>query len=686
MLDREIGLIQFYKRIIANAHDKKIPLLERLNYICIVSRNCDELFEIRIARLLKLNKENSHKLLPDGLTPKAALALIRNHIDNLYKEIYDLYNNEIIPQLKRQHIYIADNKNLTANELKWSKDYFIEALKPVLTPIGIDPAHPFPKIPNKNLHFAVSLDGIDQFGRESKIAIVEAPRILPRVIKIPADIALKPNTFILLQDIIKLHIGDFFHGLTVIGCYPFRVTRATDLSLTANIKNLRFAVTQEINKRRYAECSRLELDIHDETPNQDFINILLKQFNLTLQDMYLVPGPVNLSRLGEIAEMVERPELRFPKFVPGTPQELTKTPNIFEAMSKSDILIHTPYQAFDPVLELTERAIHDPDVLAIKMTVYRTGQDSKLVQNLIKAAHAGKQVTASIELFARYDEEINVGLSTQLEEAGAHVVYGVMRYKVHAKMLLVVRKEGKILKEYAHLGTGNYHQTTAQTYTDFNLLTTNPKITKDVDNLFAQITGIGQAATLNILYQSPFTLFDMLIFRIKEETNIALNGKPAQIIAKMNSLLEPQIIEHLYTASKAGVKIQLIVRGACALIPKVSGVSDNIEVISIVGRFLEHHRVFYFYNSGAEDVYISSADWMDRNFFRRVETCIPILDNKVKTRIIEEGLKVYINDNVDSWVMDSSGNYTKKDNNNSHTSPKRSAQQILIQKLGKMID
>jgi polyphosphate kinase len=682
MLNREVGLIQFYRRVLAKALDKKVPLLERLGYLCIVSKNCDELFEVRIARLLKWDKVEPDKLLPDGLTAKEALAIARAEIAKLYDEIYDTYNTHLSVDLSRENIYILATNKWTKTLQKWAYDYFMNSLKPVLTPIGIDPAHPFPRVPNKNLHFAVELKGIDEFGRDSKIAIVEAPRILPRVIKVPAHLAQNKDAFILLQDIIKLHVDEFFYGLTVKGCYPFRVTRAADLTLSANAKNLRFAVTMELQNRKDAECSRLELDISSAMPNEIVIHTLLKQFNLTRQDLYLAKGPVNLSRLWDIVKMVDRPELKFPPFTPGLPIELRRETDIFKALDKSDILLHTPYQSFDPVLELTKRAAEDPEVLAIKMTVYRAGEDSELVQNLIKAAKAGKQVVASIELFARFEEEVNIGLATQLEAAGAHVVYGVMGFKVHAKMLLVVRKYNSGIKQYVHLGTGNYHQTTANIYTDFGLLTTNPKIVRDVDNIFAQITGIGRAGVLNTITLAPFSLYDMLTQKIEKEIANATRKKPAKIMAKMNSLLEPQIIHSLYRASQAGVKINLIVRGACALRPGIPGLSENIEVSSIVGRYLEHHRVFYFYNGGAEDVYLSSADWMQRNFFKRVETCVPILTKKIKRRIISEGFNLYLKDNLESWVMQADGSYIR------YTRPGRkiSAQKTLMRRLGNMME
>jgi polyphosphate kinase len=679
MLNREIGLIQFYKRVLAKATDNSVPLLEQLTYLGIVSRNCDELFEVRVARLLKWQKKDPSKIMDDGLTAGEALILLRKSVLELYHDIYNVYNKTLIPKLRKENIFILDSKQWNSVQQSWAYNYFKQKLKPILTPIGIDPTHPFPRVQNKNLHFAVELEGKDQFGRNTRIAIVEAPRILPRVIPLPDELSNGTNTFILLQDIIKLHVADFFYGLTVIGCYPFRVTRAADLTLTLNTKNIKSALSQEIQNRKYAACSRLELDISNGAPHEDVINILIKQFNINLTDLYFTQGPVNLSRILEISKLIKKPELKFLNFTPSYPKELNNKRDIFEAMDKGDILIHSPYQSFDPVVELTRRAAEDPSVLAIKMTVYRTGEDSMLVQNLIKAAKAGKQVIASIELFARFDEEVNVELSSRLVEAGAHVVYGVMGYKVHAKMLLLVRQVGDKLKYYTHLGTGNYHQATAKIYTDFSLLTTNDGISKDVDNIFSQITGIGRAGILSYMYQSPFTLHNMLIKKIEQEIIAANNGKKAEIIAKMNSLVEPEIIKMLYRASAAGVKIKLIVRGSCILRPGIKGLSENIEVRSVVGRFLEHHRIFYFYASGVEDVYLSSADWMRRNFFKRVETCVPILSTKIKRRIINEGLKLYLRDNTESWIMNSDGTYKKYTNRYT----KVSAQAYLMNKLAK---
>lgn len=678
MLNREVGLIQFYGRVLANALDHKAPLLERLNYLCIVCKNCDELFEVRVARLLKLYRNNPDKILPDGLNVKESLNLVRSHMIKLYDEIYDVYNNVILKALEKENIHIKNSSTWNDKEKKFAEYYFVTNLQPILTPIGIDPLHPFPLVQNKSLHFAVALDGKDEFGRNSQIAIVEAPRILNRVIHVPEEIANNKHTFILLQDIISMHVDKFFHGLKVLGCYPFRVTRSADFSINQDTKNIRQVVQKELNKRKYSECSRLELDISSGIPHKNIITTLLKHFAISEQDLYLAMGPVNLSRLSEIIPFLDLAELKYPTLVQGIPDELIKEPNIFKAMQRSDILIHTPYQSFDPIFALTQSAALDENVLAIKITVYRIGFESLLLKNLINAALAGKQIIVSVELFARFDEENNVELANQLENAGAHVVYGVMGYKVHAKMLTVVRREeDNTLKQYVHLGTGNYNETTAKIYTDFGLLTTNPEIASDVDKMFAQITGIGRAGSLKWLYQAPFTLHTMLYAKIENEINFAKVNKKAKIIAKMNSLIEPQIINLLYKASNAGVKIDLIIRGACLLKPGLRNLSENIRVISVVGRFLEHSRVFYFYNNGSEDLYLSSADWMQRNFFKRVETCTPILDKKIKKRIIEEGFLVHLKDNNDSWIMNSDGTYHK----NIKRGRKFSSQKFLLEKL-----
>lgn len=656
IISRELGLIKFYQRILANASDKNIPLLERLNFLCITSKNCDEFFEISYARLLKQNKDKPNKILDSGMTVGSTLTLIRKELFNLHTNIYQTYNNIILPELQNSGINFINMNFATKKELKWIEQYFHENIISVLTPISTDEHHPFPKIRNKNLHFAVELQGIDQYGRNSELAIVVAPKSLPRIIKLPKDITNNNNQFVLLQDIIIYYVHQLFIGLSVKGCYPFRVTRNSDISLKYNNHNISTNIAQEIQKRKYADCSRLELDISYGKANQKIINILSNHFNISHEDIYLSNGPVNLSRLNQIYELIDQENLKYKSF---NQTQLVFEKNLLDTIKSKDLIIHSPYQSFDPIIELTKLAVIDPKVIAIKITLYRTKMNSKLTQYLINAAQLGKEVVVSIELLARYDEESNIKLAEELEKAGAHVVYGVMGYKVHSKMLLLIRKENNKLQKYVHIGTGNYNIETTKNYTDLNILTSKQEIVDDIDLMFNQITGITNNKHLKNIYQSPFNLFELLLRKINEETINALNNKPAKIIAKMNSLTEKQIIMALYRASQAGVKITLIIRGSCSLVPNIKGISDNIEVRSIIGRFLEHHRIYYFYNNGQEDTYIASADWMKRNLFKRIEVCIPILDKQVKKQIIKECIMLYLKDTSNSWIMDNNCNYHK---------------------------
>ena len=657
LLNRELGLIEFNRRVLAQAEDASLPLLERLKFICIVSSNMDEFFEVRVAWLKDNAEHNPDRILADGSTPARVLARVSLAAHELVERQYHILRETILPALAEQDIHFLRRGTWTAEQRQWIRDYFFREVLPVLTPIGLDPSHPFPKLLNKSLNFAIELEGRDAFGRNSGIAIVQAPRILPRVIRLPEALAGK-NGFIFLSSVVHQHIDELFAGMTVKGFYQFRVTRNSELTVEEEeLKNLRTALQGELRQRQYGEAVRLEIAENCPAHMEDF---LLAQFNLQREDIYRVDGPVNLVRLMQVPDMVEAPRLKFSAFVPALPTALTKKANLLGAIRKQDILLHHPFQTFQPVIDLLNIGATDPQVVAIKMTVYRTGTESALMESLIAAARAGKQVTVVVELMARFDEEANISWASRLEEAGAHVVYGVYGYKIHAKMLMVVRREDGVLRRYVHLGTGNYHPRTARLYTDFGLMTCNEDIANDVNDLFVQITGLGRASKLKHLLASPFTLHPGMVERIKREAAHARAGKPAQIIAKMNALLEPQIIEALYEASQAGVKIQLIVRGVCALRPGVEGVSDNISVRSIVGRFLEHTRIFYFKNEGREDLYIASADWMGRNFFRRIETCVPILDKRLKQRIIREGLRPYLVDNVNTWEMQENGSYRRK--------------------------
>jgi polyphosphate kinase len=531
-------------------------------------------------------------------------------------------------------------------------------MMPLLTPIGLDPAHPFPRVLNKSLNFAVALEGRDAFGRNSGTAIVQAPRLLPRVIRLPEKIAGRGHYFVLLTSVLQAFVGALFQGMTVLGSHPFRVTRNSDLFLDEEeIKNLRTALQGELPQRHFGDSVRLE--VATGCP-EDMEKFLLLQFGLEARDLYRVEGPVNLVRLMQVPDLVDLPRLKYPPFLPGLPRAIEKPGDLFERIRKGDILLHHPYQSFNPVIEFLEQAAEDPDVVAIKQTVYRTGTDSVLMKYLIDAAQRGKEVTVVVELLARFDEEANLNWAAKLEEVGAHVVYGVVGYKTHAKILLVVRREEGRLRRYVHLSTGNYHPRTAKSYTDFGLFTANPAICDDANEVFKQLTGLGRARKLGHLWVAPFTLHEQVMAAIRREARHAKAGKPAHIIAKMNTLLEPRVIEALYAASEAGVKIDLIVRGVCALRPGIPGLSENIRVRSIIGRFLEHSRIFYFFNSGEENVYLSSADWMERNFFRRIEFCVPVLDRKLKARVIKEGLRACLSDNSQAWEMDAVGVYHRR--------------------------
>lgn len=657
LLCRELSLLAFNRRVLAQAQDVRVPLLERLRFLCIVSSNLDEFFEVRMAWLKRQHKLNPAMRLANGKTPSETITAVSAEAHDIIREQYALFNEELQPALSREGIHFYRRRNWTPEQRAWIEDYFNRELLPILTPIGLDPSHPFPRPLNKSLNFAVELDGKDAFGRASGMAIVQAPRILPRVLQLPEEICNGDNGFVFLSSILHEYVYRLFPGMTVKGCHQFRLTRDSDLTVDEeDLKNLRTAIQSELHDRQYGDGVRLEVA---ETCPDHIHEFLLSHFKLTQAELYQVKGPVNLVRLMSVPDMVNRPDLKFSPRHGSVPKRLRKGDSIIDAAARSDILLHHPYQSFEPVVQFIRDAARDPDVVALKMTIYRTGSNSELAQALMTAALAGKQVTVVVELMARFDEANNVNWAQQLENAGAHVVYGVFGYKVHAKMALVVRREDGVLKRYAHLGTGNYHQGTSRIYTDFGLITADEDITADVNTLFMEITGLGQPNRLHKLYQSPFTLHKMLLERIEQESANAKNGLPARIIAKMNSLIEPNIIEALYAASAAGVKIDLIVRGMCALRPGVEGLSENIRVRSIIGRQLEHSRVFYFYNGGAENTYIASADWMGRNFYRRIETCTPIEAPELKARVIREGLTLALEDNQQAWLMQPDGTYIR---------------------------
>ncbi len=664
-LNRELGLLEFNRRVLAQAEDPAVPLLERLRYLCIVSSNLDEFFEIRVAGLKEQVRLSGIPAGPDGLGAAQVLKRLFEPTHQLIARQYQLFNEELVPALAAQGIKFLRRTQWNEAQQAWVKDFFLREVMPVLTPIGLDPAHPFPRVLNKSLNFAIELQGKDAFGRNSAKAIVQAPRVLPRAIPLPPEVAGCPHGFVFLSSILHAHVGELFAGMEVKGCYQFRVTRNSDLFVDEEeVKNLRVSLQGELPQRHFGDAVRLE--VADNCP-PELAEFLLQQFELNADDLYRVHGPVNLVRLMGIPDKVDRPDLKFPPFIPGLPTLLKKGADMFKAIRKSDILLHHPYQSFKPVIDFIQQAASDPDVVAIKQTVYRTGADSELMEAPIAAAKRGKEVTVVVELLARFDEEANINWASRLEQVGAHVVYGVVGHKTHAKMLMVVRREESGLRRYVHLGTGNYHPRTARLYTDFGLMTCHEEVCADVNEVFVQLTGLGKASKLRHLWQSPFTLHMKVLEAIRNEITQAKAGKPAHVIAKMNALLEPETINALYEASQAGVRVDLIVRGVCALRPGVKGLSENIRVRSIIGRFLEHTRIFYFHNGGKEDIYLASADWMDRNFFRRIEVCFPILDKKLKKRVLDEGLTIYLKDNCQAWEMDCNGFWHRRKPSRSKT-------------------
>lgn len=655
-LSRELSLLEFNRRVLELSKDESVPLLERLKFLCITSSNLDEFFEIRVAGLMQMVERNAAQRLPDGLSTQETLAAISTRAHALVDEQYRVFNDVIVPALDKERIRFLRRSEWTSEQDAWLRNFFTNDLLPVLSPMGLDPAHPFPRILNKSLNFIVSLSGKDAFGRNTGFAIVQAPRALPRLIQLPREVAgTGPYDFVFLSSVIHAYVDELFPGMEASGCYQFRVTRNSDLLVDEEeAEDLLAALEGELSQRQWGDTVRLEV-AHNcpDTMWQYLMDVL----QLTPADVYQVNGPVNLMRLMALPDLVDRPDLKYPVFTARMPKVLAGT-DMFAAIRERDILLHHPYDSFMPVVEFLRQAAKDPKVLAIKQTLYRTGAKSAVVDALIEAARAGKEVTVVVELRARFEEEANIDLAEQLQEVGAHVVYGVVGYKTHAKMCLIVRREETGLRQYAHLGTGNYHPRTARLYTDYGLFTADPAMCKDVHAVFLQLTSLGKVSKLKYLLQSPFTFGKSMHAKIEREAEYARKGKPARIIAKMNGLVEPDIIRALYKASQAGVKIDLIVRGMCSLRPGVKGLSENISVRSIIGRFLEHHRVIYFHNGTEPELYLSSADWMERNLFRRVEVAFPVLDKKWRERIIEQ-LHGYLADTAQSWLLQADGTYRR---------------------------
>jgi polyphosphate kinase len=654
-INRELSFLEFNWRVLAQGQDDSLPLLERVKFLAISCSNLDEFFEIRVSGLKQRKELGSRAGGPDGMDVDDQLAAIHRAAAQLVDAQYALLNDELLPTLRRENIRILRSSEWSPAQHAWAEAYFRREVEPVLTPLGLDPARPFPRIQNKSLNFIVALEGQDAFGRGASLAIVQVPRSLPRLIQAPSDGA----TFdiVYLSQIISTFVEQLFTGMQVQGCYQFRVTRNSDLFVDDDeAEDLLRAVQGELASRRYGDAVRLETSADCTATLRDF---LLERFELSPADHYAVAGPVNLNRLMAIYDLVDRRDLKYPPFIPAIPQRLVAQHDYFEAIREKDLLLHHPFHGFAPVIDFLRQAAADGSVLAIKQTLYRTGPDSPVVDALVDAARSGKEVTVVIELMARFDEAANIALANRLQEAGAHVMYGVVGYKTHAKLIMVVRREQDRLRRYCHLGTGNYHLKTTRLYTDYGLFTCDEAIGEDLHELFLQLTSPTRAAQLHKILQSPFTLHDAMLQKTQREIEHALAGRPARIIAKLNALIDPQMIEALYRASMAGVRVDLIVRGICALRPGVAGVSERIHVRSIVGRFLEHSRVYYFENGGAPEIWCGSADWMERNFFRRIEVAFPIQRDTHRQRVFAD-LECYLADNCQAWVLQPDGKYIQE--------------------------
>lgn len=673
--NRELSHLQFNKRVLKQAIDESHPLLNRMIFCYIFSSNMDEFFEIRVAGLRHQIKYGRESIGPDGLSPQKTLEHISEIAHELVKEQYQILNEVLLPALDKENIRFLRRSEWSEEQTEWLADYFDREILPVINPIGLDPSHPFPRLVNKSLNFIVELEGKDAFGRETGLAIVPAPRSLPRLIKLPADIS-DGDEIVFLSSVIHAHADQLFPGMIVKSCYQFRLTRNADFELEQDdMEDLASALKGELLSRRFGDAVRLELA--DNCP-EHLVEFLLKEFKLSQSELYQVEGPVNLVRLKQLSKLIDRPELLYPSFAPGLPKGLKNAANIFATIRQKDILLLHPYQSFTPVVDLLRQAAKDPHVVAIRQTLYRTGAKSEIVAALVDAARRGKEVTAVIELRARFDEAENIELASRLQEAGAVVVYGVVGYKTHTKMIHIARREAKRFKHYVHLGTGNYHAGNARMYTDYSFMSGDDALGKDVHKIFQQLTGMGRVLKIKKLFHAPFTLHERLIQLIDREAEHARAGLPSGIHVKLNALSEPKIIRALYTASQAGVPINLIVRGICTLKPGIPGVSENIKVRSIIGRFLEHTRVHWFHNNGNDEIYGASADWMVRNLVNRVETCFPIENKKLVERVKKE-LTGYMEDNCQSWELDASGEYTL--NHPGEDEERICAQQLLLESL-----
>lgn len=653
LLNRDHSILAFNDRVLDWAVRDDVPLLERLRYLCIVSSNLDEFFEVRaaphITAALSADTSGTYTVTSFHALMEQAHALVARQ--------YALYNKALVPAFERQGIRILSHGSRSSAQRAWVRDYFMAEVRPLLIPLGLDPAHPFPQVANKALNFIVRLKGPDAFGRFNEVAIVKVPRALPRLIRVPARVAGKQRAFVSLSSIVRAHLKELFPGRDVVEFSQFRATRHSELAVDEDdVDNLRTALRLGLHNRHYGQAVRLEVS---SSCSEFLATMLLAQFHLPPQALFRVSGPVNLVRLGQLVDLVDDPALLFPPWQPAWPRQLRHGVSVMAQLRKRDVLIHQPFESFDGVLELLREAVNDPQVLVIKQTIYRTGSQSELMDLLAEAVRRGKEVMAVVELKARFDEEANINWAEALESVGAQVVYGVVGLKTHAKMMLITRREGRKLRRYGHLSTGNYNLSSARLYTDLGYMTSDPTVTADMDDVFNHLASHNHLPQLKSLIMAPFHLHDRMRALIEQMGAAAAKGKPARIVAKMNALTDERLIKALIAAGQKGVQIDLIVRGACMLAPQRPGLTDNIRVRSIIGRFLEHTRVFYFRQGDKEALYLSSADWMNRNMMRRIELAWPVRDAQLRQQIIDECLVAYLYDDRDAWTLCPDGTYER---------------------------
>jgi len=652
LLNRDISILAFNERVLSLAQNPDYPLLERLRFLCIVSSNLDEFFEVRAAPHVDAMREDERKSDINVQSYQAISEAAHTLVDKQYQ----IFNNELMPALAKQGVYLVSHGDRTAEQRKWVAKYFETEVRPLLVPVALDPSHPFPLVANKSLNFIVLLGGNDAFGRDNNIAIVKVPRVLPRLIKLPKNLSDKQQKFVSLSSVIRAHLTSLFTGREVLNFSQFRVTRHSDLAVDEeDVKNLRTALRQGLVQRNFGDAVRLEVS---HGCDEKLAKFLLQQFDLPKQSLYRVNGLVNLARLMQLADLAEGDDLKFKPFEPKRSEQLVSGQSFFTQLKQRDILIHQPYESFESVIDFLREAVYDPDVLSIQQTIYRTGSDPRMLKLLQEAVRRGKEVMAVVELKARFDEEANINWAEDLESVGAQVVYGVVGLKTHAKMLLVMRREGAHLKHYGHVSTGNYNPRTARLYTDVSMLTADAQITRDMEYLFRHIASQIQLPRMQKLLVAPFNLHRQMLTKIRSAELAAKAGKPARIILKMNALTDVALVQALVNAGRAGVEVDLILRGACILPIDAPGLDGRIRVRSIIGRLLEHSRVFYFKVDEVENMWLSSADWMNRNMMRRVEIAWPIIDADNRARILLECCQMYLDDSKNAWLLNADGTYT----------------------------